>query len=192
MAGGAREDPRVTRSKAHVLAAAVDVLRDEGAGGLTIEKVALRSGVARTTIYRHWPDRGELLFSALGSLGDKPALAHTDDLAADLRVALRDLAAALRRSTWAALMPTIMDASERDAEFAALARRFGVGRRAPLRRRLDAAVAAGRLPADLDTDLLAAQLVGPLFYRRFVSRQPITGRVVDQVVRSLLGPLTPG
>ncbi len=186
-----REDPRITRSKACALAAAIEILRADGASGLTIEKVALHSGVARTTIYRHWPDRNELLFDAIGSLGQALAVAHTSDVQADVRAHLRELAAALKRSTWAALLPTVIDASAHDAEFAALARSFSSARRSPLRRRLDAAVVAGELPTDIDTDLLAAQLVGPLFYRRFVSHQPVTGAVVDQVVRITLDPLAP-
>lgn len=172
-----------------MLATAVDILREEGAPGLTIERVAQRSGVARTTIYRHWPGRAELLFDAIGSLGHSMALDDSGDLVADLRAHLRDLSAALKGSTWAALLPTVIDASARDAGFAALARAFSASRRAPLCDRLDAAVASGQLPADLDTDVLAAQLTGPLFYRRFVSHQPVTGAVVDQVMRTTVVPL---
>lgn len=187
-----REDPRVTRSKAQVLAAAVDLLAHDGATGFTIEKVAVRSGVARTTIYRHWPERGELIFDAIGSLGEALPIAHTDDLLADLRANLRDLAAALARSTWAALLPTVIDAAARDETFAGLARAFSNARRAPLRGRLDAAVADGTLRPDVDTDLLAAQLVGPLFYRRLVSHQPITGAVVDQVLSAVTAQMLGG
>jgi Tetracyclin repressor-like, C-terminal domain len=117
------------------------------------------------------------------------ALAHTDDLVTDLRAHLRDLSAALKRSTWAALLPTVIDTSARDAGFAALARAFSASRRAPLRLRLDAALASGQLPGDIDTDVLAAQLTGPLFYRRFVSHQPISAAVVDQIVRLTVAPL---
>ena len=39
------------------LAAAVDLIVEQGRRGLTIEEVAARSGVAKTTIYRHWPER---------------------------------------------------------------------------------------------------------------------------------------
>lgn len=178
-----REDPRVTRSKAQVLDAAVALLVEEGAAGFTIEKVAARAGVARTTIYRHWPDRGELIVDALGSLGQQPTLAHTDDLLADVRTHLTELAAGLEGATWGALLPSVIDAAARDPAVADLARAFSASRRAALRGRLDAAVAEGRLPGDLDTDLLAAQLVGPLFYRRLLSHQPVTPAVIDQVVR---------
>ena len=51
------------------------------------------------------------------------------------------------------------------------------------------AIDDGELPADLDLDALISQLVGPLFYRRFISRQPLTPAFVRQLVRSALMPL---
>ncbi|MBN2623081.1 MAG: helix-turn-helix transcriptional regulator, partial [Acidimicrobiales bacterium] len=50
-------DPRIERSREQILAAAIDLLREVGYGGLTIEAVAARSGVAKSTIYRHWSSK---------------------------------------------------------------------------------------------------------------------------------------
>ncbi|MFM2076185.1 MAG: hypothetical protein RJA49_75, partial [Actinomycetota bacterium] len=55
-----RIDPRCTRSQQRVLVAAVALLREDGLAGLTFEAVAARSGVAKTTIYRHFVDRAAL------------------------------------------------------------------------------------------------------------------------------------
>ena len=70
----AAEDPRVTKSRVRVLAAAVEILHAEGLAGLTIEAVAARSGVAKTTIYRQFTDREELHFAALQSVACSPEL----------------------------------------------------------------------------------------------------------------------
>src|SRR6266487_3976075 len=59
-----RIDPRVERSRMVVLEAAVDELADAGYGGVTIESVAARAGVAKSTIYRHWPDKLALIADA--------------------------------------------------------------------------------------------------------------------------------
>ena len=67
--GALREDPRRAKSRARVLASAVELLREEGLSGLTIEAVAARSGVAKTTIYRQFADRDELHLSAVHSVG---------------------------------------------------------------------------------------------------------------------------
>ena len=53
--------PRSEEARRKALAAAIDVIVDKGVGDLTIEEVAQRSGVAKTTIYRHWPERASLI-----------------------------------------------------------------------------------------------------------------------------------
>ena len=81
-------DPRVTRTRHAVLAAAREVLLDEGWEGVTLGRVAERSGYARTTLYRHWPQRLDLLRDLIR---EEARLAHTtpmgdlrDDLVAEL------------------------------------------------------------------------------------------------------------
>ena len=59
-------DPRVVRTRRDVLAAAREVLLEEGWEGVTVSRVADRSGYARTTLYRHWPQRLDLLRDLIG------------------------------------------------------------------------------------------------------------------------------
>jgi AcrR family transcriptional regulator len=181
------EDPRVTRSKAAVLTATLEMLRDVGLGGLTIEGIAARSGVAKTTIYRHWGGCGELAFQSIESIMDTPRHDHTSSLRNDLLAALTMLVDGLKSAPWAAVLPTMVDAAERDEHVLILAREFAARRRASLEQRLEDAVAQLQLPADTDVELLASELVGPLFYRRFISRQPVSAayaeRHLDVVLR---------
>ena len=71
-------DPRVARSRAAVLAATVDLLGELGHAGTTVEAIAERSGVAKTTIYRHWPSRAPLLIDAFHSSGATIVLVSHD------------------------------------------------------------------------------------------------------------------
>ena len=187
-----RIDPRVERSRAAVLEAARDTVREHGYRGLTIEEVSERSGVAKTTIYRHWSDRASLLEAVFESLAGAPEVPATADLRADITVAMHALAAALRTSTWACAMPSLIEAAERDEEFRPMARAFVERRRLPMRARIAAAVGEGHLPAGTDPDIVVAMLTGPLFYRRFITRQPVTTRVADAVLDAVLGGLIPG
>src|SRR5476651_2380783 len=57
-------DPRVERSRQVILQAALDELGTLGYGGFTIESVAARAGVGKSTIYRHWPDKLALIADA--------------------------------------------------------------------------------------------------------------------------------
>ena len=176
------QDPRVTRSKSAVLAATLEMLREVGLGGLTIEGIAARSGVAKTTIYRHWAGREELAFQSIESMMDTPLHEHTESLRDDLLMALTVVVDGLKSAPWAAVLPTMVDAAERDEHVLVLSREFASRRRAWLEHRLGEAVVQRWLPADTDVELLASELVGPFFYRRFISRQPVT---VEQVERHL-------
>ena len=57
-------DRRIQRSRERVLEAAQELLAQSGVGGFTVDEVARRSGVAKTTIYRHWPSREALVLDA--------------------------------------------------------------------------------------------------------------------------------
>ena len=70
-------DPRIERSRCAVLEATVALLAESGYGAVTIEAVAARSGVAKSTIYRHWPGRVELIHDAFLEL--KPPVVVPSD-----------------------------------------------------------------------------------------------------------------
>ncbi len=62
------DDPRVRRTRAAVVDTAVSLLVEGGVGAVTIEAIVRRSGVARSTIYRHWPSRTDVVAAAFGAL----------------------------------------------------------------------------------------------------------------------------
>jgi AcrR family transcriptional regulator len=186
MSVAAHEDPRVARSRSCIIAAALEILESEGAAAVTVEGVAARAGVARTTVYRLWPGRGPLLVAAFEAVKIEHVVPVTDDLRADLIAHLEGLDAGLATHTWPHALPSLVEVAERDIEVAELARELSVRRRAPLVARLQRAVDAGELAADADLDAIVSQLAGPLFYRRFFTRQPPLpmppGRLVDAVL----------
>src|SRR5947209_7007741 len=64
-------DEQVRRSKEAVLKTTFQLLMEHGLSGVSIDEVTRRCGVAKTTIYRHWPTRTELLLDACAKLGSK-------------------------------------------------------------------------------------------------------------------------
>lgn len=186
---GGREDPRVARSRACVLAAAAAVLEAEGAAKVTFEGVASRAGVAKTTIYRLWPCRNELLIAAYDQLAWREPVSPTPDLRHDVVDFVQRLNRALRDEPRSRALPGLVDLAERDPALADLCERFAERRRAALVGRLVQARADGDLADDVEAELLAAELVGPVFYRRYFTRRPFTdaevalhvGRLLDSV-----------
>lgn len=179
-------DPRVARSRAAVLDATVELLADHGWSGTTVEAVSERSGVAKTTIYRHWPHRADLILDAFNSLVAKPAFDATGDLYADLVTMLCSLADALEQSEWSRVLPALVEGAERDPELARLAAVMGRERRAGLTGRLRDAVDAGDLPAETDVELMAHMLADPLFFRRLLWRERTTTRFIEALVDRVL------
>ncbi len=169
--------------------AAVEILHADGLAGLSIEAVAARSGVAKSTIYRQFRDSEELHLAALQSVVVAPELPFTDDLVADVTAFCCGLNRLLRDGVAGSVLPTAMDGAERSESLAALVHEFGVQRRFGLTSRLRAAQKAGELDAEAELDLLISLLVGPIFFRRFISRQPASAKFVAHHVAVLLNPL---
>lgn len=184
-----RGDPRLERSRRRILAAALDLLREHGASGLTVEGVSARSGVAKSTVYRQFCDRDDIHMAAIESIAEAGAMPGCGPLLDDVESGLQLLARRLRAGEFAALMATSIDAAERSERMARLAKETYGARRAWLVARLERACAHGELPDDCDVELLTSQLVGPLFYRRLISRQPITEQFVAALTRAVLSPL---
>lgn len=190
------EDPRVARSKQVVVHAARELLLELGFAGVTIEAISARSGVAKTTIYRHWADRNVLImdvFPPVERNQDSPA---TDDLRLDIIAKLRELTEGLVSEEWGEVMPALIEAAERDPEFRTLSKAYINTKRRPTRNRLELAVRRGELPVDTDIEVLMAGLAGPLFYRRYISRQSLMDRhlvekVTDQALRGAGGVQPP-
>lgn len=185
-------DPRVARSRAAVLRAAAELLIEQGSAGVTIEGIAERSRVAKTTIYRHWKSRSQLVFDAFESLL-KPATAQNygDSLRAQLQGILGQLSRGLTQSEWAPAVSALIEAGDRDPELRQLVHDFLVARMEHGREALRAAMARGDLRQDLDVDVAIGVLVGPIFYRRLVSREPLGEAVVAEVVDQFLRSATP-
>lgn len=191
-APGTTENPRVTRSKRAVLAAAREVLAEQGFAGATIEAVAGRSGVAKTTIYRHWPALADLLIDAFEELVQPPGAPPPDtgSLRGDLRAALERLAAALVGSGLGRVLPAMVEVIERDPALAQRYARFARARREDWAVVLRRAAQRGELRGDLDHEAAIDLCAAPLFYRRLITRDPIDAQYLNTLVEAILAGLT--
>ena len=90
-------DPRIERTRRVVLDAALALLVERGYGEVTIEAVAAESGVAKSTIYRHWPGRLELINDAFLELKPTLPVPPDGDVRERLVVVLEHLAQERRR-----------------------------------------------------------------------------------------------
>lgn len=180
-------DRRVRRSRERVLTSAFDLLGERGVSGFTIDEVASRSGVAKTTIYRHWPSREVLVLEAAIRISAAVEVPDTGSVQGDVVAILNNLGDLLGTARWASVVPSIVDVAERDPEFAVVHGRIQRGHAAPLREVLLRAAGRGELAPTNDPSHLVSALIGPLYYRRWFSREPIDEQFVGQLVRDVIG-----
>jgi len=169
-----------------VITATVDLLVERGIAATTVEAVAERSGVARTTIYRQWDDQRALVLDAVDSTLRTPTDPDTGTLRGDLLDLVGGLADALTTGPAAGLMPAIMDAAERDPVWAALHHREATQRHEVAHAAISRGIDRGELPAATDSALVLDMLAGPLFHRRLVSAGTLDRAFAQQVVDLVL------
>ncbi len=183
-------DPRVERSRRVILEAVLEELGEVGYGAFTIEGVAGRAGVGKSTIYRHWDGKLELVEDAFQTLKAQATFPEGGALRDRVVGYLDQVARLVAASTYSTCMPALIDAAERDPKVRAFHNRFSAERRAVLVDALRAGVEAGELPDDTNPELLADALVGPIVLRRLMTSEPCDPDLVPQLVDQIL-PVPP-
>jgi AcrR family transcriptional regulator len=190
--GTAAPDPRVLVTRERVLTTTLDLLMEAGLADLTIDDISRRSGVAKTTIYRHWRNRSAIVIDACSRMTEhQEAPPDTGTLDGDLRAILTRIAGLLDTARWSSVLPSIVDAAEHDPQFADTHSRIQRGHAAPLRAALDQAARRGEIPPAADRNAIAAALLGPLYYRRWFSREQIDAEFVDMLIANVTAVLHP-
>jgi AcrR family transcriptional regulator len=181
-----KPDKRILRSKLAVMAATYELLTESGLAGVSVDEVSARSGVAKTTIYRHWPSRSALLVDACSKVGSNFDLPDTGTLRGGLVKLTTEMAARLKVKKFSSAVPSVIDAAERDPEIAAVYGRVHAGFMAPLYAVLERGQERGELPRNAVPAEIVAAIAGPLFYRRWFSRERLDDRFVQGVVERAL------
>lgn len=172
------QDKRIERSRDKVLRETYRILSEQGFSGASIDAIAKQSGVAKTTIYRHWPSRADLLLDACAKMGSKTEPPDTGELKEDLTILLSHLAQELKLARWSSILPSIVDAAERDPDVATVYKKLHGDLMAPYRTVLIRAQERGELSKEVQISDVLAMTVGALFYRRWYTREPITQKIV--------------
>src|SRR5215472_14539020 len=154
-------DERVEKSKRVVLATTYELLTKSGLSGVSVDEVSRRSGVAKTTIYRHWPSRESLMIDACSHLESRPQDPDTGSFKGDLERLVADIAAGLQQPKLTVL-PSIIDAAERDKHLAQLQSQIHAQMRGAFITVIERAQARGELGRSKDARELVASILGPL------------------------------
>ena len=181
-AGASRPGGRTARVRSDVLSAVESELAEHGYDGLTIDAVAARSGVHRTTLYRRWKTVPGLLVDLLeAGADDSWEPVDTGSLEGDLIEVNREVYAALTARP--SITQAVIAASFRTPEAAAALTRFWEDRYARTAVVVRRAVDRGELSADVDAHQLLLTATAPLYHQLVLLRQPMSRSEADHHAR---------
>ena len=178
--------------RAVILDATRELLVEGGVQNLTIEGVAARAGVAKTTIYRRWRSKDELAFAVLLELIDLLAVPDVGNTRIELVYLVESVIRVLSTTLMGAVMQGLASDLASDRGLQAAFREQVVDARVDeLRRVVERGVARGDLRADTDADLLYELLHGPVYFRLLLSGAPLEAGVAERLVDAVLPGFAP-
>ena len=181
--------PRSEEAHRAALDATVELLLEAGVEGVTIEEVAARSGVAKSTLYRHFGSREALVAKAAQCCVVELPTPDTGSLADDLRYLFGRITDTDEERKVADLLPLLIDAAKRDPQMDELVSAVLAERKRPLRTVLQLAQLRGEISRDLDLDTALAIVIGPFTYRRLVERKEATPEFIEAVLTAAITSL---
>jgi AcrR family transcriptional regulator len=172
------------------LEAAAELLDRNGLAAVTVEAIAARAGVSKTTIYRWWPNKAAVVTdSFLEFTSPKIEFEDTGSVRADLRLQMRRLVQAFAGKCGRNLAAIVAE-GQADPETAEAVREHWIAvRRGATRQVLRRGVERGELRADLDLEVAMDALYGPIYYRLLVGHAPLDERFADVLADHVMAGL---
>jgi AcrR family transcriptional regulator len=179
--------PRSPLAERAILDATLGLLASEGFGRMTLEGVAVKAGVGKATIYRRWPSKLALVLAAVGELATHPLPElTTGSTRDDLITLLRHIIEALTDTIAGRILPGLVAEARRSPELLGVLHDFWLSRRALMLQVLKRGSAQGDLRKDIDHELTADLLYGPVHYRFLISAGPVEAGLADQLVDAVM------
>jgi AcrR family transcriptional regulator len=190
---GVRTGGRSARVRESILAAALSELIESGYAALSVEAVASRAGVNKTTIYRRWPTLDDLLVDALmdWSHDALPAM-DTGSIETDLLALGGQLADVLNAGVGRQVVALVLTAGLRSDHLREATRRYFDHQAVRAIPTVNQAIDRGELPANTDANALLTTFRAPLFYRLVTTGDPIDEELIAQAARVTLNAARAG
>jgi AcrR family transcriptional regulator len=179
--GTLRPGGRTARTRAAVLDALVAELMEHGYAGASVERVAARAGIAKTTVYRRWGGLDGLLADLMaGYAAQEITVPDEGDLGADLRALAASVVAALSDPAIGAAFASVVAAAVRDPAARQVLSQFIAARAATMSAVVDRAADRGEIPAATDAAAVIQTVTAQLYYRLFVTGEPLGPAVAER------------
>ncbi|HZC64296.1 MAG TPA: TetR/AcrR family transcriptional regulator [Streptosporangiaceae bacterium] len=156
-------------------------LTEHGYAGASVERVAVRAGIAKTTVYRRWGGLNGLLADLMaGYAAQEITVPDEGDLGADLRALAAAVVATLSDPAIGAAFASVVAAAVRDPAARQVLSQFLAARAATMSVVVHRAAARGEIPAATDAAAVIQIVTAQLYYRLFVTAEPLGPAVADR------------
>ena len=191
--GSARPGGRTARTREAVFGATLAELASEGYDRMSVEGVALRAGVHKTTVYRRWGTKDRLLAEALREAAEsRIEVPDTGDVGDDLRALARTIRATLSSREGMATVRALVSGARDSPEAERLARRFWAARLAQVGPIVERAVERGQLPRGTSATGVIEHVAAPLYYRLLIMAEAPTEATADRAAAAALAAARTG
>ena len=184
--------PRSEKAREAVIRSTLALLKRVGFHELGIEAVAAHAGVGKTTIYRWWPNKAELVIAAfVAAVEEELRFPAAGPVLESIHQQMTRWAH-IFRSPLGQIVATVIGAGQSEPEILDAFRAHWVEpRRVEARTLLEAAKEKGEIRGDLDPDLILDLLYGPLYLRLLLRHAPLDETCVNKVFTVVRPSLLP-
>lgn len=181
--------PRDEAVQNRIVEAADALLAEAGYSGFSIEKLAARAGVSKTSVYRRWGSKGEIVLDLyVADITEPPEIDGTGDALDSLESYLAMTVGRLSSHSWANAIKTLVAEAQYDSALAKMVQDRVINpRRQVAGELLRQGMSEGLVRSDLDMDVALDLLFGPIWYRLMLGHLDIDRDFVASVVKNLRG-----
>jgi AcrR family transcriptional regulator len=167
-------DPRAVKTRNRILQVTSELMVESGLQAITMETIAKRAEISRSTLYRHWPQLTDLIIDVIEHVRPTSPRVLIDNPVERLRAMIEALGAALRSHPWGPISAALAEGGARDPVLGELHARYTRARRRPALAAVRDGQRCGSIPADVNPEWLVNVLAGPLYYHHLVLHRPLT------------------
>jgi AcrR family transcriptional regulator len=183
--------PLSPTARAAMLRAARELLASDGLDACTVEEVSRRSGVAKTTIYRHFGSADDLAVDALSEMIEEIDVPDLGSLRADLRAIVDWFLGVVRQDAFPRLFASMLSRAATDPEFKRIHDRAQECRHVPLRLAIQRGIARGEVDPAIELETAMYFVQGPFLAKRLIESGDVTDRQVDALLDLIVRALAP-
>ncbi len=191
--GKARPGGRTARTTEAVYHATLAELGANGYAQTSVEAIAVRAGIHKTTIYRRWVTKDRLVADALAHAAlDRTDVADTGDIDADMRTLARAVMVTITSREGLAIVRAIVAEAPGSPELAEVLQQFWSARHAHIGPIIVAAIVRGQLPSATSPAEVMKYIAAPLYYQQLMTDEPLTVASADRAAAAALAAARAG